>query len=120
MKDFRDLKVWEKAHALALEVYRQTKDFPGEERYELTRQIRRAAVSIPTNIAEGCGRGSDADMARFLQIARGSARELEYTLLLARELGMLKGPAHETLAPRIEEVQRILYALIRKLTAQSS
>ena len=120
MQDFRNLKVWEKAHALALEVYQKTKDFPGEERYALTRQIRRCAVSIPTNIAEGCGRGSDAELARFLQIARGSASELEYTLLLARELGMLKGPAHEAMAPRIEEVQRMLAALIRKLTAQSS
>lgn len=120
MQDFRNLKVWEKAHALTLEVYEKTKDFPGEERYGLTSQIRRCAVSVPTNIAEGCGRGSDADMARFLQIARGSASELEYTLLLARELGMIKAPAHEALAPRIEEIQRMLAALIRKLTAQSS
>lgn len=120
MKDFRDLKVWEKAHALTLEVYRRTQDFPGEERYALTRQIRRCAVSIPTNIAEGCGRGSDAELARFLQIARGSASELEYTLLLARELGMLQEPAHEALVPRIAEVQRMLTALIKKLTAQSS
>lgn len=116
----RLLLKWEKAHALALEVYHKTKDFPAEERYELTRQIRRCAVSIPTNIAEGCGRGSDAELARFLQIARGSASELEYTLLLARELGMLKAPAYEALAPRIEEVQRMLAALIKKLTAQSS
>lgn len=120
MQDFRNLKVWEKAHALALEVYQGTKDFPGEERYALTRQIRRCATSIPTNIAEGCGRGSDAELARFLQIARGSASELEYTLLLARDLGLLKGPAHEVLARPLSEVQRMLASLIKKLTAQSS
>ena len=120
MQDFRNLKVWEKAHALALEVYARTKDFPGEERYALTRQIRRCATSIPTNIAEGCGRGSDAELARFLQIARGSASELEYTLLLARDLGLLKDAAHEALAPPLSEVQRMLAALIKKLTAQSS
>lgn len=119
MQDFRNLKVWEKAHALALEVYRGTKDFPGEERYELTRQIRRCATSIPTNIAEGCGRGGDPEMARFLQIAMGSACELEYTLLLAKDLGMLKAPAYETLAPKLGEVKRMLASFIKKLIAES-
>lgn len=117
MKDFRNLKVWEKAHALALAVYRGTKGFPEAERYELTRQIRRAAVSIPTNVAEGCGRGSDAEMARFLQIAMGSACELEYTLLLARDLGMLDDSGHQSLSVPLEEVKRMLAALIKKLNA---
>lgn len=119
MQDFRNLKVWEKAHALALEVYERTKDFPGEERYELRRQIRRCATSIPTNIAEGCGRGSDPEMARFLQIAMGSACELEYTLLLAKDLGMLKAPAHNELAPKVAEVKRMLASFIKKLIAES-
>src|SRR6266446_2757718 len=84
MKDFRQLKVWEKAHLLALAVYPITARFPREETYGLTAQIRRAACSIPANIAEGCGRDGDAELARFCVIARGSATELEYQLLLAR------------------------------------
>ncbi|NIM98448.1 MAG: four helix bundle protein, partial [Deltaproteobacteria bacterium] len=89
MKDFRKLKVWEKSHHLALSVYRETTSFPDHERYGLTSQLRRAAVSIPTNIAEGCGRGGDAEFARFLQIAYGSAAELQYQFLLANELNFL-------------------------------
>ena len=83
MKDFRQLKVWEKAHQLALAVYKATKDFPKEELYGSTSQIRRASMSIPTNIAEGCGRNTDAEFARFLQISMGSASETEYQLMLA-------------------------------------
>lgn len=78
MQNFRDLKVWGKAHAATLLIYRATDGFPSTERYGLTSQMRRAAASIPANIAEGCGRASDADFARFLQIAFGSASELEY------------------------------------------
>ena len=89
MKDFRQLKVWEKAHQLALQVYKTTVNFPREELYGLTSQIRRSSMSIPTNIAEGCGRHTDAEFARFLQIAMGSASETEYQLLLARDLEFL-------------------------------
>jgi|SRR5215211_4005593 len=92
MKSFRDLKVWEKGHELTLSVYKATAKFPNEERYGLTSQIWRSSVSVPANIAEGCGRGSDADLARFLQIVAGSASELEYHLLLAKQLNMLKAP----------------------------
>jgi four helix bundle protein len=86
MKDFRQLKVWAKSHELALSIYRVTNDFPREERYGLTSQIRRSTTSIPTNIAEGCGRNTDADFARFLQMAMGSANETEYQLLLSHDL----------------------------------
>jgi four helix bundle protein len=89
MQDFRQLKVWEKAHHLALEVYKATSTFPKEEIYGLTSQLRRASGSIPTNIAEGCGRNTDADFARFLQIAMGSASETEYQLILAYDLEFL-------------------------------
>jgi four helix bundle protein len=83
LKDFRKLKVWEKSHHLALSVYQATSSFPDHEQYGLTSQMRRAAVSIPANIAEGYGRGGDAEFARFLQIASGSAAELQYQILLA-------------------------------------
>lgn len=89
MKDFRDVKVWQKAHELALEVYKATAVFRREELYGLTSQIRRSCISIPANIAEGCGRSGDAELARFFQIAMGSASELEYHCLLARDLGFL-------------------------------
>ncbi len=89
MKDFRQLKVWKKAHQLALAVYKATKGFPKEELYGLTSQIRRASMSIPTNIAEDCGQNTDAQFARFLQIAMGSASETEYLLLLSHDLGFL-------------------------------
>ena len=95
MKDFRDLKAWERAHPLTLAIYRATRAFPREELYGLTSQLRRGATSVSSNIAEGCGRGSDADFARCLQIAMGSASEVEYQLLLARDLagpGFLRAP----------------------------
>ncbi|NTW50172.1 MAG: four helix bundle protein, partial [Chlorobiales bacterium] len=97
MKDFRELKVWHKAHELAINVYKTSKEFPKEELYGLTSQSRRAASSVPANIAEGCGRDSPADFARFLQIAIGSASELEYHLLLAHDLEMLSSDHYNKL-----------------------
>src|SRR2546430_6003358 len=85
MKDFRKLQVWEKAHQLALALYQVTASFPRDETYGLVSQIRRAAASIPSNIAEGCGRDGDPELSRFCTIARGSASELEYQLLLRSE-----------------------------------
>jgi len=119
VKDFRDLKVWQKAHGLTLSVYRASADFPAEERYGLTSQLRRAATSIPANIAEGCGRSGDRDFARFLQIGMGSACELEYHLLLARELGFVDAEVHTDLEAQTTEVKRMLTSLLRKLTADS-
>jgi len=95
LRDFRKQKVWEKSHLLTLEIYRATENFPREELYGLTGQIRRASASIPANIAEGCGKDGDADFARFLQIARGSASELEYHLLLVKDLGFLEQNNYE-------------------------
>ena len=111
MKDFRQLKVWEKSHQLALAIYKATKEFPKEELYGLTSQIRRSSMSIPTNIAEGCGRNTDADFARFLQMAMGSASETEYQLILARDLEFLPkdsyryrgGQAHARVPPKNAE-----------------
>ena len=117
MRDFRSVKAWEKAHALTLEVYRATRAFPKEELYGLTSQIRRASSSIPANIAEGCGRGGDVELARFLRIAMGSASELEYHLLLARDLGLLDEPLSTRLSGDVVEVKRMLTAFIQRLTA---
>ena len=117
MKDFRQLKVWEKAHQLALTIYKATKEFPKEELYGLTSQIRRASMSIPTNIAEGCGRFTDADFARFLQIAMGSASETEYQLILARDLGFLPNASYENLQKDVEEIKRMLASLLKTLRA---
>ena len=117
MRDVRELKVWQKAHALTLEVYPVTAEFPRSELYGLTRQLRRAVSSIPSNIAEGCGRGSDADFARFLQMALGSASELEYQLLLCHDLGLLPERAHQGIEDRTTEIKRMLASFLQKLKA---
>lgn len=119
MQDFRRLKVWEKGHELVLKVYQLTSAFPREERFGLIDQIRRAAVSIPANIAEGCGRGSDADFARFVQVAMGSASELEYEILLAKDLGYLADESGLALGNQIAEVKQMLASLLKKLRADS-
>ena len=112
MKDFKELKVWHKAYDLALSVYEVSRGFPREEMYGLTSQLRRAAVSIGANIAEGCGRRSDGELVRFLQIARGSASEVEHHLLLARDLKFLHATAHQNIEKRLQEVQRMLTSLV--------
>src|SRR5437660_12917767 len=117
MKDFRNLKVWEKAHQLALALYQITNSFPLEETYGLASQIRRAASSIPSNIAEGCGREGDPELARFCIIARGSASELEYELLLARDLKLIQPADYEQLSLQTVELKRMLTVLVQKLTA---
>ena len=117
MQDFRDLKVWHKAHAAALATYRDTEHFPQGERFGLTSQMRRAAASVPANIAEGCGRASDADFARFLHIAMGSASELEYFLLLARDLQFLETSDYERTIEDVREVKRMLAGLIARIRA---
>jgi four helix bundle protein len=120
LRNFRDLKVWEKAHSLTLEVYKSTVTFPREELYGLTSQMRRSCASIPANIAEGCGRSGDAELARFMRIAMGSASELEYHLLLARDLGFLTPSDHEQLSGNVIEVKRMLSSFVQKLKADGS
>ena len=115
MKDFKELKVWEKAHVLTLEVYQHTRTFPKEEMYGLTSQLRRAAASIGANIVEGCGRRSDGEFTRFLQIARGSASELEYHILLARDLRLLSETAFRDLDSKVVEVERMLTGLVKRI-----
>ena len=115
MQDFRNLAVWQKAHQLTLSIYKATQGFPGSEMYGLTGQMRRAAASIPTNIAEGCGRDSQADFMRFLHIAMGSASELHYQVLLARDLQYMPATAADPLEQHVIEVKRMLSSLIKKL-----
>jgi four helix bundle protein len=117
MKDFRKQKVWVKSHDLALNIYKVTKTFPKEEIYGLTAQIRRACASIPANIAEGCGRGGEAELARFLQMAMGSASELQYHLMLAHDLGLLRDSDYNQLDQKTGEVKSMLTSFIKKLKA---
>lgn len=117
MKDFKELKVWAKAHALTLQVYAVSRSFPRDELYGLTSQLRRSACSVSANIAEGCGRRSDGEFTRFLQIARGSASEVEYHLLLARDLGYLAGSDHRRLEQDVVEIERMLTSLVQRIQA---
>jgi four helix bundle protein len=117
MKPFRDLKVWQKAHEITLQVYEITGKFPNSELYGLTSQIRRCAASIPANIAEGCGRSGDAELARYCQIAMGSASELEYHILLAKDLRLINNETYEVLDSKVVEVKKILAVFINKLHA---
>ena len=115
MKDFRQLKVWERAHELTLAVYEATRSFPAEERYGLTAQLRRASASVPTNIAEGCGRDGPRDFARFVSIALGSNSETEYLALLARDLKYLSPDTCAGIHEKTSEIKKMLLALHRKL-----
>jgi four helix bundle protein len=117
MQSFRNLKVWVKAHSLTLDVYKSSKCFPRDEIYGLTSQMRRASVSIGANIAEGACRSGDIEFARFLQIAAGSASELEYHLLLARDLTLLETADYQRLSDGTVEVKRMLTSLMQKLRA---
>ncbi|MFZ0313241.1 MAG: four helix bundle protein [Candidatus Korobacteraceae bacterium] len=118
MKNFRDLKVWSKAHEITLSIYRTTASFPREELFGLTSQMRRCSASIAANIAEGCGRRGNAELHRFLQIALGSASELEYHLLLARDLQYLESNAYEHLNGAVEEIKKMLASLAKRVDAE--
>ena len=119
MRDFHKLKVWHKAHAVTLEVYQATRSFPREELYGLTSQTGRAAVSVCANLAEGCGRRGSAEFARFLDIALGSASELEYHLILAVDLKLLDHETHKQLNVAVIQVKCMIAGLLRKLRADS-
>jgi len=115
VNDFRQLIVWQRAHEAVIETYRATGSFPASERYGLVSQMRRAAASVAANIAESCGRGTARDEARFLFVAAGSARELEYHALLARDLELLAPEGYERLQGLVLETQRMLAALLRRV-----
>jgi four helix bundle protein len=115
VRDFRELRVWEKGHQLTLAIYKATGGFPGRELYGLTAQLRRCSASIPANIAEGCGRSGDAELRRFMLISMGSASELEYHLLLARDLDYLDSQQYQDLSQRTQQIKRMLSTFIIKL-----
>src|SRR6185503_188718 len=117
MQNYKDLKVWEKSHQFTLEVYEITKVFPKEEIYSLTNQLRRAASSIPANIAEGCGKNSQPEFAHFLNISLGSSNEAEYFLLLSKDLKYLDEISFKNLFSIINEIKAMLIALIAKVRA---
>jgi len=116
VKDFKELKVWQKAHQLVLNVYSRSQAFPPDERYGLKAHLLKSVTSIPSNIAEGCGRRGDAELARFLSIAAGSATETEYQLILARDLGYISKDYHRDLDGQVNEVKRMLNSFIQRLT----
>ncbi len=117
MQNYRDLIVWKKAHENALLIYSQTKGFPKEEQFGITSQIRRAAVSIPTNIAEGTGKSTKKDFANYLQSALGSTQEVEYLLLLSNELSYLNQDQYLKINSLVNEVKAMLISLIKKVRA---
>lgn len=120
MQNFKDLAVWERAHHFTLKVYEVSRAFPKEEVYGITSQLRRAASSIPSNIAEGCGKNSQNDFAHYLNIALGSANESEYFLILAKDLKYLELPAFEILSSPINEIKAMLISLITKVRSKTN
>jgi len=116
MKDYKKIKVWGKSHILVKELYFATSKYPREELFGITPQMRRAVASIPTNIAEGCGRSSDADFRRFLQIAFGSANEVEYLILLSYELNYIEEDQFVEYTNKIIEIKKMLAGIIKKIT----
>jgi len=115
MRNNRDLVVWEKAHRLTLAVYKNRRAFPNDERFGLTSQMRRASASVAANLAEGCGRRSDGEMGRYIQIAMGSGAELSYHLLLARDLGLLEVNSYQCLDADLGTIMRVMSSLSNRV-----
>lgn len=121
MRDFQTLDIWQKSHSLTLSIYEITaKNFPNSELFALTSQLRRAASSIPMNIAEGCGRKSKKDFAHFIQIAIGSSSEVQYQLILAKDLKYINENTWQELTSCIIEIRKMMYSFANKLTTHNS
>ena len=114
-RDFHKVVAWQRAHLLTLQIYGITATFPDHERFGLTSQLRRACASFPTNIAEGCGRGTNSELARYVDIATGSASEVEYQLLLAHDLGYLTKEQHTSFSAEVISIRRMLLAFNKRL-----
>ena len=115
MRDFKKLKVWQRSHQLALDVYKSTKDFPKNEQYGLISQMRRSAVSIPSNIAEGYGKEGQAEFARYLRIAMGSASELEYQLILSHDLKYISRELFQTIEDEVIQLKKMLVVFTQRI-----
>jgi|SRR5882757_7019753 len=118
MRNYRDLQVWKKAHDLTLELYRVSQRFPREEIYGITGQLRRATVSIGASLAEGCGRRTSTELARFVRIALGSASELDYHLLLSRDLGFMSSDDFTSSTAKLTEVRKMLTSFLQSVEEQ--
>lgn len=118
MRNYQDLQVWAKAHSLTLDLYRTSRAFPKEEIYGVTSQVRRAALSIGANLAEGCGRRTSSELARFVRIALGSASELDYHLLMCRDLGFLKSEDFDRFKENLTEVRKMLTSFLSSVEKQ--
>ena len=118
MRNYRELQVWNKAHNLTLELYRVSRGFPREEIYGVTNQLRRAAASIGANLAEGCGRRTSTELARFVRISMGSASELDYHLLLSHDLGFMNGGDFARTANQLTEVRKMLTSFLSSVEKQ--
>ena len=115
MRKFRDLSIWMKSHLLSLKIYSISKTYPKEELFGLITQMKRSASSIPTNIAEGCGRNTNPDFKRFLTIAPGSASELEYQLILSKDLKLISDTKYKELEKDVMEIRKMIYAFIKNI-----
>jgi four helix bundle protein len=115
MRNFRDLSIWLKSHLLTLNIYSSTKTYPKEELFGLVSQMRRSSSSIPTNIAEGCGRNTNPDFKRFLTIAAGSASELEYQLILSKDLKLISDSKFKELENEVTEIRKMIHAFIKNV-----
>lgn len=120
MHNFKELKSWQKAIDFCLDIYKLTGQFPGEEKFGLTSQLRRAGVSVPSNIAEGSGRNSDKEFLHFLSIATGSSYEIETQLIIAHRLGYIKSEEINEAALKLSEIQKIIFAFSTKIKTNIS
>ncbi len=119
MKNFKELLIWQRSHNLVLDIYSLTKSFPKDELFGLTSQMRRSSASISTNIAEGCGRNSDAEMSRFLVIAQGSAAELEYQIILSKDLSYISLETFNKLTLELTEIRKMINTFTQKIKLRS-
>ena len=119
MRDFKKLQIWQRSHQLVLDTYKATNSFPRSEQFGLTRQIRRCAVSIPSNIAEGCGKESNSEFARYLRIAMGSASELEYQVILSNDLEYIPSGTFKSLDDEVTQLKKMLVAYTKKVANSS-
>lgn len=120
MRDFRKINAWKRSHFFVLKTYKATDTYPAKEQFGLTSQLRRAVLSIPTNISEGCGRSTDADFSRFIDISQGSASEADYLLLVSRDLGYINTDIYDEMYKELTEIRKMLAGLVKAIRKSKS